>query len=222
MLLMTEINEDVKNFSEANEQGVKSWFIEGPFMSSNQRNKNNRIYPKETLQREAARYSKDYIDQNRAYGELGHPAGPNINLERVSHIIKSLKEDGDNFIGRAKISNTPYGNIAANLMADGAILGVSTRGLGSLKEHPTLRGVKEVQSDFHLATPADIVADPSAHEAFVHGIMEGKEWIWENGVIKENEIDKMKRTINEAAARKQTEAASIQVFSNFMKKLSGR
>ena len=222
MLLMTEINEDVKNFSEANEQGVKSWYIEGPFMQSNHPNKNKRIYPFETLQREAIRYTKDYIDQNRAYGELGHPAGPNINLERVSHIIKSLKEDGYNFIGRAKISNTPYGNIAANLMADGAILGVSQRGLGSLREHSKLSGIKEVQNDFHLATPADIVADPSAHDAFVRGVMEGKEWVWENGIIKENEIDKMKKTINEAAARKQTEAASIQVFSNFMKKLSGR
>ena len=222
MLLMTEINEDVKIISEANDQGGKSWFIEGIFMQGNKENKNKRIYSTETLQRESDRYNKDYIDMNRAYGELGHPAGPNINLERVSHMIKSLKREGDNFIGRAKISNTPYGNIAANLMADGARLGVSTRGLGSLKEHSTLRGVKEVQDDFHLATPADIVADPSAHDAFVHGVMEGKEWIWENGIIKENEIDKMKRTINEAAARKQTEAASIQVFSNFMKKLSGR
>lgn len=221
MLLMTEVNEDVKIISEANGSGGKNWFIEGVFMQGDLENKNKRTYPTSILQREANRYTNDYINKKRAYGELGHPSGPTINLERVSHMIESLRQDGNNFIGRAKITNTPYGNIVSNLMSEGANLGVSTRGLGSLKESVSKKGCMEVQQDFHLATPADIVADPSAPDAFVRGIMEGKEWVWENGIIKESEIAKMKKDINEAASKKLTEAASIQVFSRFMSKLSG-
>jgi hypothetical protein len=222
MLLMTEFNEDIKIISEANASGGKNWFIEGVFMQGMIENKNKRTYPTEILQREANRYTKDYIDRNCAYGELGHPSGPSINLDRVSHLIQSLKQEGNNFIGRAKITNTPYGNIVSNLMSDGACMGVSTRGLGSLKESVSKKGCMEVQQDFHLATPADIVADPSAPDAFVRGIMEGKEWVWENGIIKESEIAKMKKHIDEAASKKLTEAASIQVFSKFMSKLSGK
>lgn len=218
MKLICEVIEDINIVTEANEAGGKNYFIEGIFMQGNRENKNKRTYRTETLAREVERYKRDYIDQKRAYGELGHPPGPTINLERVSHMIQDLKQDGDNFIGRAKIMNTPYGNIVSNLMADGARLGVSSRGLGSLQSK---NGVMEVQDDYYLATPADIVADPSAPDAFVRGIMENREWIWDNGIIKENEISAIKTAIDVAASKGVTEEASIKAFSNFMKKLSG-
>ena len=217
MKLITEVNEDVRYIVEEKD-GKKSLYIEGVFLQSNLKNRNGRMYPSEIMEKEVNRYMKEAVEGKRAFGELGHPEGPTINLERVSHMIKSLKREGDNFVGRAKISNTPYGNIAANLMADGARLGVSTRGLGSLKEHATLRGVKEVQSDFHLATPADIVADPSAHDAFVHGVMEGKEWIWDNGIIKPVQIENYKKIIEKTSSRNLEEQA-VRLFTDFIAKL---
>ena len=181
MKLISELVEEVKYLVEEKESGKKDFFIEGVFLQGNLKNKNGRVYRTETLDKEVGRYSKEYIEKNRAFGELGHPSGPTINLERASHIIKSLKREGDNFIGKAKILDTPYGNIVKNLMQEGAQLGVSSRGMGSLKENKD--GVMEVQDDFYLATAADIVADPSAPDAFVRGIMEGVEWAWDNGAL---------------------------------------
>jgi len=216
MKLICEVNEELKVITEANERGGKSYFIEGVFMQAEQKNRNNRTYPKHIMEREVNRYIDEHIKQNRAYGELGHPSGPTINLERVSHMIKELREDGNNYIGRAKIMETPYGNIVKNLMDEGARLGVSTRGMGSLKER---NGCMEVQDDFHLATAADIVADPSAPDAFVHGVMEGKEWVWDNGILKEVEIAGYKRRINEASRSRRTESEVLDVFRNFLSKL---
>lgn len=216
MKLICEVNEDLKLITEANERGGRSYFIEGVFMQAEQKNRNGRVYPKSIMAREVERYVRENVNQNRAYGELGHPSGPTINLERVSHMIKELREDGNNYIGRAKIMETPYGNIVKSLMDDGARLGVSTRGMGSLKER---NGFMEVQDDFHLATAGDIVADPSAPDAFVHGIMEGKEWVWDNGILKEVEIANYKKRINEASRSRRTEAEVVEVFRNFISKL---
>jgi hypothetical protein len=216
MKLICEVNEELKVITEANERGGKSYFIEGVFMQAEQKNRNNRSYPKHIMEREVNRYVDEHIKQNRAYGELGHPSGPTINLERVSHMIKELREDGNNYIGRAKIMDTPYGNIVKNLMDEGARLGVSTRGMGSLKER---NGCMEVQDDFHLATAADIVADPSAPDAFVHGVMEGKEWVWDNGILKEVDIAGYKNRINEAARSRRTETEVLGVFRDFISKL---
>jgi len=216
MKLICEVNEELKVITEANERGGKSYFIEGVFMQAEQKNRNNRTYPKNIMAREVNRYVDEHIKQNRAYGELGHPSGPTINLERVSHMIKELREDGNNYIGRAKIMDTPYGNIVKNLMDEGARLGVSTRGMGSLKER---NGCMEVQDDFHLATAADIVADPSAPDAFVHGVMEGKEWVWDNGILKEVDIAGYKNRINEAARSRRTETEVLGVFRDFISKL---
>ena len=216
MKLICEVNEELKIITEANERGGKSHFIEGVFMQAEQKNRNGRVYPKQIMAREVDRYVREHVNQNRAYGELGHPSGPTINLERVSHMIKELREDGNNYVGRAKIMETPYGNIVKNLMDEGARLGVSTRGMGSLKER---NGCMEVQDDFHLATAGDIVADPSAPDAFVHGIMEGKEWVWDNGVLKEVEIANYRRRINEAARGHRTESEVLDVFRNFISKL---
>ena len=180
MKLIKEVTEEIKYISELNEEtGKKSHFIEGVFLQSNLKNRNGRMYPKEVMQKEVARYTKESIDKKRAYGELGHPDGPTVNLDRVSHMIVGLKEDGDNYIGRAKILDTPMGRIVKELIDEGASLGVSSRGLGSLKER---NGVNEVQEDFMLATAADIVADPSAPDAYVQGIMENKEWTFVNGI----------------------------------------
>jgi hypothetical protein len=173
------------------------------------------MYPREILEREVKRYNTEYIDRNRAFGELGHPTGPTINLERVSHLIKELKPDGDNFIGRAKIMDSPYGNIVKNLIKEGAQLGVSSRGMGTLKQK---NGVNEVQDDFYLATAADIVADPSAPNAFVEGIMEGKEWVWDNGVLREAEINDMKKAIFKAS-KKNLEEEKLKVFKRILSKL---
>ena len=216
MKLITEVVEDIQIITEAKENGEKSYFIEGIFMQGEQKNRNGRVYPISVLQREVKRYTDEYINKNRAYGELGHPQGPTINLDRVSHMIKELYQDGNDFRGKAKIMDTPMGKIVKNLMDEGATLGVSTRGMGSLK---SVNGVNQVQNDFMLATAGDIVADPSAPDAFVEGIMEGKEWVWDNGLIKEVEISGYANQINEAARKRQTEEAMLQVFANFVRKL---
>ena len=177
MKLITELNETVQYvFEEDAKSGKKNYFLEGVFMQGDIKNRNGRYYPGNVLAKEATRYDKEYIQKNKAYGELGHPQGPTINLERVSHMIKELKPDGSNFIGRAKVLDTPYGNIVKNLIDEGAQLGVSSRGMGTLRERG---GMQEVQSDFMLSTAADIVADPSAPEAFVNGVMEGTEWVYD-------------------------------------------
>lgn len=217
MKLIKEVTEEIKYISELNEEtGKKSHFIEGVFLQSNLKNRNGRLYPKEVMQKEVARYTKESIEKKRAYGELGHPDGPTVNLDRVSHMIVGLKEDGDNFIGRAKILDTPMGRIVKELIDEGASLGVSSRGLGSLKER---NGVNEVQEDFMLATAADIVADPSAPDAYVQGIMENKEWTFVNGIWQEKELEESKELIR-AASTKELEAVKLQVFENFLTKLS--
>jgi len=217
MKLISELVEQVNVLVEEKESGKKDFFIEGVFLQGNLKNRNNRVYPMEILDKEVKRYNEEYIDKNRAYGELGHPQGPTINLERVSHMIKDLRREGTNYVGRAKIMDTPYGNIVKNLMQEGAQLGVSSRGMGSLKE--TTKGVSEVQDDFYLATAADIVADPSAPDAFVRGIMEGVEWVWDNGVLKAQKIEEMKKEIIKASS-KSIEATKVKVFENFFKELS--
>jgi hypothetical protein len=181
MKLITERIEEVKYLVEE-KGGKKHHFIEGVFLQANVVNRNNRMYQPESMEREVNRYNKEYVKENRAFGELGHPDSPTINLHRVSHMIKNIRQEGHNFIGKAKIMDTPYGNIVKNLIDEGARLGVSSRGMGSLKE--TKEGYNLVQDDFYLATAADIVAEPSAPDAFVRGIMEGKEWVWDNGIVK--------------------------------------
>jgi len=218
MKLICEVNEDINYLTEAkDEKGGKSYFIEGVFLQGDIKNRNGRVYPAEVLDKEINRYTKEYVEKNRAYGELGHPQGPSINLERVSHMITNLERDGSNFMGRAKImTETPYGAIVKSLMDEGAQLGVSSRGMGSVKQNG--KGVAEVQSDFYLATAADIVADPSAPDAFVQGIMEGKEWVWENGIIREATIANYENVI-EKASTKELEEAKLKVFEDFISKL---
>lgn len=216
MKLITEVTEEVKYISEEGSEGKKSLYIEGIFLQGNIKNRNGRMYRVETLEKEVNRYIQENVEKNRAYGELGHPDGPSINLERVCMMIKSLRREGDNFIGKAKIMDTPYGNIVKNLMSEGARLGVSSRGMGSLKE---VNGVNVVQDDFYLATAADVVADPSAPDAFVNGIMEGVEWVWDNGVLKSQKLEKAKRYIDEAAGKRskqELEEAKIRVFQYFL------
>jgi len=218
MKLICELNEsDIQIVTEATESGEKNFFIEGIFMQAGIQNKNGRVYPVDVVSREVDRYRGAYIDTNRAYGELGHPAGPNINLERVSHMIKDLHMEGSNAIGRAKIMDTPYGKIVKDLMKEGANLGVSSRGMGTLTKK---NGIMEVGSDFYLATAADIVADPSAPQAFVRGIMEGKEWIWENGVLHEREISEIRDDIEDGyATTRNKEEVMIEAFKKFLSKL---
>jgi hypothetical protein len=216
MKLITEINEEVQILTEEAEDGKKNFFIEGIFMQAEQKNRNGRMYPVGILAKEATRYIQEYVNKNRAYGELGHPDGPTINLERVSHMIKELRQEGNNFYGKAKIMDTPYGNIVKNLISEGACVGVSTRGMGSLVERND--GVKVVKDDFYLATAADIVADPSAPDAFVRGIMESKEWIWDNGIIKEVQIAEYKKAIQKTS-KKDLEENMIKTFTNFLSKL---
>ena len=212
MRLIKEVTEEIQYISELNEEtGKKSHFIEGVFLQSNLKNRNGRMYPKEVMQKEVARYTAESIDKKRAYGELGHPDGPTVNLDRVSHMIVGLKEDGDNYIGRAKILDTPMGRIVKELIGEGASLGVSSRGLGSLKER---NGVNEVQEDFMLATAADIVADPSAPDAYVQGIMENKEWTFVNGIWQEQELEESKKLIH-AASASELEAVKLEVFESF-------
>jgi len=215
MLLITEHSDDLQVISEASEDGKKNIFIEGIFMQSEKKNRNGRIYERAILFKEADRYNKEYVEKNRAMGELGHPNGPTLNLERVSHNITNLKFDGDNVVGKARVLDTPYGKIVKSLIGDGVKLGVSTRGMGSLEER---NGAKYVKEDFML-TAVDIVADPSAPDAFVNGIMEGKEWVWDNGVLREKQIEQYHKTISEAD-RKNLEETQIRVFQDFMSKLS--
>ena len=214
MKLITETIQDVKVITEE-KNGVKSLFITGPFLVGEQKNRNGRVYSKSILEREVKRYNEEYITKNRAFGELGHPDSPSINLDRVSHLIVNLKQEGATFIGKAKILETPMGKIAKSLLEGGATLGVSSRGMGSLKE---VSGVNMVQDDYYLATAADIVADPSAPGAFVQGIMEGKEWVWDNGVVKEVSIVEMYDEIKKAKTR-QIEDISLRIFENFVSKL---
>ena len=220
MKLISENWADEINYlvEEDPKTGKKNMFIEGIMLQTEVKNKNGRIYPKEIMKKEVARYTKEYVNNNRAYGELGHPEGPTINLERTSHLITSLKEDGNNFIGKAKILSTPMGEIVKNLLQDGAKLGVSSRGMGSLKSSNSNGGVQMVQSDFQLATAADIVADPSAPDAFVDGVMEGVEWIWDNGMFKSQKIEEYKHTIARARTHKLQEV-KLNVFSDFLKNL---
>lgn len=215
MKLITEVVEDIQYLTEQNDEGEKSYYIEGIFMQAEKPNRNGRIYPKEVLEKEVNRYIKEYVKKNRAYGELGHPQGPTINLERMSHLIKEIKVDGNNFIGRAKIMDSPYGNIVKNLIKEGASLGVSSRGMGSLKRK---NGINEVQRDFYLATAADIVADPSAPDAFVNGIMENVEWIYENGVWSQKDLESAKKEIHEIS-KANLEDKKIQIFENFINNL---
>ena len=216
MKLISEEAIDVDFVTEEDENKKKSYFIEGIFMQSEMKNRNGRVYPKAILQKEVKRYTEKFINTKRAFGELGHPDGPTVNLERVSHMITELVEDGANFVGRAKIMDTPYGKIVKNLIDEGAKLGVSSRGMGSLK--PVQDGLQEVQSDFYLATAADIVADPSAPDAFVSGIMEGKEWVWDNGLIKEKEIVEYQKRV-ERATEISRNKVRIEAFENFITKL---
>ena len=220
MKLISEQWSDEVNYlvEEDPKTGKKHAYIEGVMLQTEVKNKNGRIYPKEVMQKEVKRYNKEYVDQNRAYGELGHPEGPTINLERTSHLITSLKEDGNNFVGKAKILSTPMGEIVKNLLDDGARLGVSSRGMGSLKASNAKGGVQMVQSDFQLATAADIVADPSAPDAFVDGVMEGVEWVWDNGVIKAQKIEEYKHSIQRARTQKLQEV-KLNVFNDFLKNL---
>ena len=216
MLLITETTEDIKLICEADEEsGKKDYYIEGIFMQAEQKNRNGRVYPGKTLMKEVKRYNKEYVTNSRAMGELGHPEGPTVNLERVSHLIKEMKVDGDNIMGKAKILDTPYGQIVKNLIDEGAKLGVSSRGMGSLKRNED--GVNEVQEDFMLAA-VDIVADPSAPDAFVNGVMENKEWVWENGVLQPREIEIMQKELTKADRRKIDEA-KVKMFKYFLSRL---
>ena len=200
---------------EQNDKGQKDYKIKGIFLQSNIKNRNGRIYPKEVLDKEVTRYNKEFINKKRAFGELGHPDGPTVNLERVSHMITKLYPDGDNFIGEAKIMNTPYGKIVKGLIDEGAQLGVSSRGMGSLINRD---GKNYVKDDFYLATAADIVADPSAPDAFVEGIMEGKEWVWENGALIEKDIEAWRMEIYKAK-KFELDDKKLKVFESFLKKL---
>ena len=214
MRLIAEEITQVEFLSEEKE-GKKNHFIEGVFLQAELQNKNGRKYPVKTLEREVAKYEEHHINKGRALGELGHPDGPSINLDRVSHKIESLKQEGNNFIGRAKILDTPMGAIAKNLLDEGVRLGVSSRGMGSLKKE---EGCNVVCDDFMLATAADIVADPSAPDAFVDGIMEGKEWVWDNGILKESAIAQIKQEIDEATLINIQER-KVSAFSKFLKSL---
>ena len=210
MKLITETIEDVQVLTEER-NGKKDYKIKGVFMQADIKNRNGRVYPVETLAKEVRRYSKEFIEKKRAFGELGHPDGPTVNLERVSHMITSLKPEGKNFIGEAKIMDTPYGKIVKNLVDEGAVLGVSSRGMGSIQG-------STVGKDFYLATAADIVADPSAPDAFVEGIMEGKEWVWDNGMLKSVTVEQYKSEIKKARRSELAEVKS-KVFADFMSKL---
>jgi hypothetical protein len=218
MKLIREIVEEVKFFKESSESGKgKSYFIEGIFMQADMVNRNGRRYPGQVMENEVRRYVTESVDKNRAYGELGHPNGPTINLDRVSHMIKDLRMEGSNVIGKAKIMDTPMGNIVKNLMDEGASLGVSSRAMGTLKEKG---GIMEVQGDFHLATAADIVADPSAPEAYVNGIMEGAEWVFVEGRgWVEQFVDESRRDIRRTSSNNLAEK-KIEIFEKFLNRLS--
>ena len=214
---MKLIREEITDIEFVTEEtnNKKNYFIKGVFMQADLKNRNGRVYPMETLNKEVSRYTKKFINEKRAFGELGHPDGPTVNLERVSHMITKLYPDGKNFMGEAKITNTPYGNIVKSLIDEGAKLGVSSRGMGALENRS---GANYVKSDFYLATAADIVADPSAPDAFVQGVMEGKEWVWDNGIIKEVEVNELRKEI-ERAKRHELAEKKAAVFNKFLKNL---
>ena len=216
---MKLIREEIESVEFLVEQknGKKSMYIEGVFLQGNIKNRNGRMYPMETLRREVARYNENHVVAGRALGELGHPDGPTVNLDRVSHKIVSLRESGSNFIGKAKILNTPMGKIASSLIEEGVKLGVSSRGIGSLRM--TREGVNVVGDDFMLATAADIVADPSAPDAFVEGIMEGKEWVWDGGILREKYAEKTYKEINTLVTQRQLEEKKLDLFNNFLNNL---
>ena len=216
MKLIREEIESVEFFVEQ-KNGKKSMYIEGVFLQGNIKNRNGRMYPMETLRKEVSRYNENHVQAGRALGELGHPDGPTVNLDRVSHKIVSLRESGENFIGKAKILSTPMGKIASSLIEEGVKLGVSSRGIGSLKM--TREGVNVVSDDFMLATAADIVADPSAPDAFVEGIMEGKEWVWDGGILREKFAAKTYREINTLVDQKALDEHKLDLFNKFLSKL---
>ena len=213
---MKLIREEIESVEFLVEQknGKKSMYIEGVFLQGNIKNRNGRMYPMETLRREVGRYSENHITSGRALGELGHPEGPTVNLDRVSHKIVSLKESGSNFVGKAKILSTPMGKIASSLIEEGVKLGVSSRGVGSLQQ--TKEGYSVVGEDFMLATAADIVADPSAPDAFVSGIMEGKDWVWDGGILRERFAEKTYKHINTLVDQKQLDEKKLNLFNDFL------
>jgi len=213
--LISENLEEVEYITEENEKGEKEYKIKGIFMQADVKNRNGRVYPFDILKKEVSNYNKNFTKQKRAFGELGHPDGPTVNLERVSHMITDLYPDGKNFIGEAKIMDTPMGKIVKSLMDEGAKLGVSSRGLGSLQQK---NGASYVKDDFYLATAADIVADPSAPNAFVEGIMEGKEWIWDNGILQEADIAQHKLEIEKGIRSRNANIYALE-FAKFLKKL---
>ena len=215
MKLITETIENIEVLKEEQANGKKDYKIRGVFMQADIKNRNGRIYPVETLAKEVRRYTNEFINKKRAFGELGHPDGPTVNLERVSHMITSLKPEGKNFIGEAKVMDTPYGKIVKNLIDEGAQLGVSSRGMGSIQR---MSGKNVVGNDFYLATAADIVADPSAPDAFVEGIMEGKEWVWDNGVLKSMEVEQYKEEI-EKTKRAELAEKKADIFKDFLSKM---
>ena len=216
---MKLIREEIEtvDFIVEEKNGKKNMYIEGIFLQGDLQNRNGRMYPMATLRKEVQRYNENHIQKGRALGELGHPEGPTVNLDRVSHKIVSLKESGSNFIGKAKVLNTPMGNIAKSLIDEGVKLGVSSRGIGSLK--PTREGVQVVSDDFMLSTAADIVADPSAPDAFVEGIMEGREWVWDGGVLREQNVAKIYIEINTLVTQKQLDEKKVDLFTDFLNTL---
>lgn len=214
MKLISESINDIEFITESNDSS-RVYKIKGPFLQGNIKNRNGRVYPMEILDKEVQRYNEQFIKESRSFGELGHPDGPTVNLDRVSHMITSLKRDGNNYIGEAKIMETPMGKIVKNLLDEGAKLGVSSRGMGSLVEKG---GTKYVGKDFYLATAADIVADPSAPQAFVEGIYEGKEWVWDNGLLKEVEVQQIQEDL-ERSIRSRNAKAQALAFAQFLKKL---
>ena len=216
---MKLIREEVESveFIVESKNGKKSMYIEGVFLQGNIKNRNGRMYPMETLRREVGRYNENHVQSGRALGELGHPDGPTVNLDRVSHKIVSLRENGSNFIGKAKILSTPMGKIASSLIEEGVKLGVSSRGIGSLKQ--TREGVNIVGDDFMLATAANIVADPSAPDVFVEGIMEGKDWVWDGGILREKYAQKIYKQINTLVTNKQLDEQKLDLFNNFLNNL---
>ena len=213
--LFSEAVEDVEYICEEKESGKKNYKIRGIFMQADVKNRNGRVYPMEILQKEVTKYNKNFIQEKRAFGELGHPDGPTVNLERVSHMITSLTPDGKNFVGEAKIMSTPMGEIVKNLMNEGAKLGVSSRGMGSLDQK---NGANYVRDDFYLATAADIVADPSAPNAFVEGIMEGKEWVWNNGALIEAELVEIRKKFDVKKRQRDAKVEALE-FAKFLKRL---
>jgi hypothetical protein len=213
MKLISETMENIEYITEAGGKD-KSYKIRGVFLQADVKNRNGRIYPMNILEKEVGRYNKEFIQKKRAFGELGHPDGPTVNLERVSHMITDLYPDGKNFVGEAKVMDTPYGKIVKNLIDEGARLGVSSRGMGSLEPKG---GAQVVKTDFYLATAADIVADPSAPNAFVEGIMEGKEWVWDNGIVKEVDIAEWKAELDRKSSNRADQQAKI--FADFLSKL---